>query len=448
VEDVFKSMMAGPQKSTAQKSTETSKRVRRMVKNLAQQAHDARASGDPIAYLFIASFYDDILRAMDIVTVGTENYAGLCAAKMDADRFLSKAEAEGYARNLCTYATCGLGFDAMRKELGTMPEGAPDGGMELPTVMLGTGMMICDPRYKWYQVAQRYTGAPVHILGLLNPPVYYSHADAKEMEGYYIRYATEELRGLVDFLERRLGKKMNWDRLSEVVDLSERTRRIWYDAYQLRKASPCPMPTEDALSTMVPGYFMMGTQEAYDFYKELYDEIKYRVDNKMGTIPDEKYRLLWGLSLPPWYGLVLFNYFESLGAVFPIEVVYHPPIPFDMPAGVTDPLERMAWTFYKGMTCWHEKAQQHTGNPTVEWFLNMIDEYKLDGVVLHQAMTCRTIHTGQLHQIKVLKQYSDVPVLLLEGDIVDARNYNEAATHDKIDAFIELVEDYKSARKS
>jgi benzoyl-CoA reductase/2-hydroxyglutaryl-CoA dehydratase subunit BcrC/BadD/HgdB len=442
VEHLFKAITEGPKKTTAEKSTEMSKRVRRMVKDLAQKAHEARAQGDPIAYLFIASFYDDILRAMDIVTVGTENYAGLCAAKMDAERFLSKAEAEGYPRHLCTYATCGLGFDALRRELGEMPPNAPDGGMESPTVMLGTGMMICDPRYKWYQAAQRYTGAPTHILGLLSPPVHYTHIDLEEVKSYYLRYVTEELRGLVDFLERQLGKKMDWDRLSEVVDLSERTTKVWYDTYQLRKAVPAPMPTEDALNCMVPGYFMMGTQEAYDFYCQLYDELKYRVDNKIGTIPNEKYRLLWSLNIPPWYALVLFNYFETLGAVFPIEVVYHP-LKFEIPSGVTDPLERMAWRFYDSFTRRHEKARGHTGDSVVEWMLELIEDYQIDGVVFHQAMTCRTIHTGLLHQISVLKKYCGKPVLLLEGDIVDIRNYNEANTHAKIDAFIELLEDYK-----
>ena len=74
--------MEGPrEKTTAHKSTETSKRVRLMVKDLARKAHEARAKGDPIAYMFISSAYDDVLRAMDIVTVGTENYAGLCAGQ-------------------------------------------------------------------------------------------------------------------------------------------------------------------------------------------------------------------------------------------------------------------------------------------------------------------------------------------------------------------------------
>jgi benzoyl-CoA reductase/2-hydroxyglutaryl-CoA dehydratase subunit BcrC/BadD/HgdB len=438
----------GPrEKTTAQKSTETSKRVRLMVKDLAKKAHEASAKREPIAYLFISSAYDDILRALDIVSVGTENYAGLCAAKNCAEPLLAKAESEGYPRNLCTYATCGLGFDAMRRDLGgAMPPNSPDGGMDLPTVMLGTGMMICDPRYKWYQAAQRYSGSPVHVLGLLNPSHYYTHADLKDMRGYYIKYVADELRELVGFLEQQTGRRMDWDRLSQVVDLSEKTIKVWSDTYDLRKAVPAPMPIEDALNAMVPGYFMMGTQLAYDFYRELYDEVKYRVDHKIGTIPNEKYRLLWALSLPPWYGLVIFNYFESKGAVFPIEVVYHPPPPVEIPDAVKDPIERIAWRFYDQMTQRYEKSRGHTGDPWVEWFLELIDEYKLDGVVFHQAMTCRTIHTGQLHQINVFKKHSDKPVLLLEGDIVDVRNYSEEATHQRIDFFIEILEQYKAGQ--
>jgi len=434
---------ASQQRTTAQHSIALAKKVRSIVKNVTIDAHAAQANGEPVAYLFISSAYDDILRAMDIKTVGTENYAGVCAAKRDAERFLERAEIEGYPRHLCTYATLGLGFDAMRKELGGMPANAADGGMPEPTVMLGTGMNICDPRYKWYQAAQRYNKAPVHILGLLNPNSYYTHTDSKEFRDYYIEYLTAELRELVAFLERETGRRLDMDRLSAVVDLSERTLIKWYDAYQLRKAVPAPMPTEDALSVMVPGMFMLGTQAAYDFYSELYDELKHRVDNKIGTIPDEKYRLLWALSLPPWYGLVLFNYFEKLGAVFPIEAVYNAGRVPEIPDSVRDPIERVAWRFYTSMTSRHEKARKRSGDVNVEWFLDLIDEYQCDGVVFHQAMTCRTIHTGQLNQINTFKKFSDKPVLLLEGDIVDARNYDERATHAKVDAFIEVVDNHK-----
>ena len=434
-------------KKSAEKSMELAKTVRQVVKGLNEKAHQAHANGEPIAYLFIASAYDEILRTMDITSVGTENFAGLCAVKNEAGRFLKKAESEGYARHLCTYATVGLGFDAMRCEMGCMPPDSPDGGLVEPTVMLGTGMMICDPRYKWYQAATRYNKAPAHVQGQLVPALHYTHVEHKELKEYYVKYIVEELKELIEFLQRETGKKMHYDRLSESVALSEKTIQKWWDAYQLRTATPAPMSTEDAVTIMVPGNFMLGTQMAYDFYCKLYDDLKHRVDNKIGVIKDEKYRLLWALSLPPWYGLSMFNYFGSQGAVFPIEAVYHSPEPQEFPEGMNDPLERIAWRSYGQITQWQDKARLNSGDYNVEWFLDLIERYQLDGVVFHQANTCRTIHTGQLNQIQVLKKHTDKPVLLLEGDIVDIRNYDKKGTENKIDAFIEVVDAYKKRKE-
>ena len=88
-------MEGSQQRTTAQHSIGLAKTVRSITKSVIAEAQAAAAKGDPVAYLFISSAYDDILRAMDIKTVGTENYAGVCAAKMDAERFLARAEIEG-----------------------------------------------------------------------------------------------------------------------------------------------------------------------------------------------------------------------------------------------------------------------------------------------------------------------------------------------------------------
>jgi hypothetical protein len=39
-------------------------------------------------------------------------------------------------------------------------------------------------------------------------------------------------------------------------------------------------------------------------------------------------------------------------------------------------------------------------------------------------------------------------MLMLEGDIIDARNYDEEATHNNIDVFIEVVDAYKKKKQS
>src|SRR5512142_771037 len=93
--------------TTATKGTETARRVRAMVKDLYRGAQAAKAEGKKIAYVMVASQYDEILRAMDIVPLATENYGGWCAAKRDAERFLLKAEADGCSQVLCGYARIG-----------------------------------------------------------------------------------------------------------------------------------------------------------------------------------------------------------------------------------------------------------------------------------------------------------------------------------------------------
>src|SRR5450756_3187213 len=78
-------------KTTAVKGTDMARKVRGLVKNIYQSAHEAKAQGKKVAYMMVTSQYDEILRAMDIVPLPTENYAGLCAAKRDMESFLLKA---------------------------------------------------------------------------------------------------------------------------------------------------------------------------------------------------------------------------------------------------------------------------------------------------------------------------------------------------------------------
>jgi len=427
--------------------TEAAARIPKIVKESIAEAVRAKKEGKPIAYTFICCGYDEIIRAMDIVPAWVENFAGICGAKRDTQRFLERAEGESFSRSLCTYALCGLGFGIWREELGEMPPDAPWGGQPRPDVMLGSGQIICDPRYKWFQAAQHYMpDVPVYIVGLPLPR-YEREFDHHQIENYYVQYAVEQLKGLIEFLERHTHRKMDWDRLSEVVDLSEKTWDISWKAHELRRAIPTPMGTGDAMNTMVPMVFHMGTQTAYDFYKDLYDELKYKVENKIGVIPNEKYRLIWGGGLPPWFALTDFNYFKDKGAVFPVEITYRVVEAIhnlNLP-DTNNPLERMAWRWFKFWNYWYDKAMRRPGShPDVERLIQYIEDYGIDGIVMHEAFSCRSWHVGLIWQLNHLKKiYRDMPSLILESDMVDISAYSEADVHNRIDAFIETLEQAK-----
>ena len=417
-------------------------------KNLAATV-TAKRQGKKVAYAFIFDAHDEIMRAMDIVPAWGESLSGICAAKRVADYYLQQAQAEGFSPSLCTYATCNLGFDMLREEMGgEMPPHAPWGGIGRPDMILGSAQQACDPRFKWPQATQHYLrDIPVFVGGLYYPP-WDPKTDHKAQEKFYVEYITEELRECVRFCEKVTGKKMDWDRLEAVVDLADRTWNLFIETYELRKTIPTPMDTGDAMNTMVPFTFNMGTQEAYDFYLDLNCELREKIERKEGVVEDEKYRLIWAAGLPSWFALSDFQYFNDKGAVFPVETTYRNGeilARLDLPKA-SDPLEHIAWRWIRFQTHWYDKARLHPGSiPAVERIIEYIDEYKLDGVVFHSAFSCRSEHSGILLRAEVLRKiYGEIPILMMEGDIVDISSYNETDTHNRIDAFIEVLSGRKA----
>jgi hypothetical protein len=145
-----------------------------------------------------------------------------------------------------------------------------------------------------------------------------------------------------------------------------------------------------------------------------------------------------------------FVYFNSKGAVFPVERTYREAElieHLDLPK-TNDPLEHIAWRWTRYYTHWFDRARQRKGSmPEVERLIEYIENYNIDGVVFHQAFSCRTWHAGIILQAEILKKvYRDIPVMIMEGDIVDISSYNEADVHNRIDAFIETLEAAKSKR--
>ena len=270
----------------------------------------------------------------------------------------------------------------------------------------------------------------------------------KDIQNQYVKYQEQQYRRLIQFIEEHTGHRMDWDRLRYYVDTAHETWRVWGEAYELRKAIPCPMPTEDHMNIFVLGWMQEGNPQVLDFFKELNNELRYRADNKIGVIPEEKYRLLWGSGLPPWHTMNIFNYFESMGAVFVGETCYKPPYVVDIPDSVSDPLERMALTLYLGQLEKHRHSIVGGYNFIVyENPLEWIEEYQADGVVFHWLKSCRGTTIGQLYYQNLIAQHSKVPTLFLESDMCDIRDYFEADWKAKIDAFLETVAIHEQAKQ-
>jgi len=429
----------GKYKTSSKKWTESANKVRGLVKDMNTRA---LLEGKPVAWVML-SMINELFLAMDVLPVYPENYASLCATKRVSEPFIQRAEADGYSNVLCSYARTGLGYAALWQDTGVIPDFAPDGGMAKPAMLIGSGFM-CDARYKWFQAFSRYLDVPCYSFDMPIPPA--GRARRPDAMLHYLNYMLTQLRGLIDFMEKTLGKKMDWDRLDEIVRRTEKINTLMYDSYILAaSAEPCPMPAEDTFNCFVPAYFMSGSVEALEFYQGLYDEVKQRVDNKVGIIPEEKYRLIWGGGIPPWHTMDIFNYVEERGAVFVYQTSYQPFAPVELPDSITDPLMRMFMSRSRPAAA-HIARQQGIKQSDLGGLsglfssVALVKPFHAQGVVMSMLRSCRAATIGQIHQRRLLEESSSVPVLILESDMGDVRDHSEAEWKMKLDAFFETIE--------
>jgi len=230
-----------------------------------------------------------------------------------------------------------------------------------------------------------------------------------------------------------------------IVRQVEETRWWWREAYELRKNIPCPMSTQDHFVLFVPHHMMLTDSFTLEFYKGLYGELKERVENGTGVIDDERYRLLWGVGLPPWHSMYILDEFLRYGAVFAAETAYMIPEPFEIPACVPDPVQLIAERAFDRNSALQRRGQEAGGIPPLaQAHLEYIRDFGIDGVVMHITRSCRASTMGQIMVRNVIRdQYPEMPVMFMESDIIDLHTYSEAETKDRIDSFMEMVDEYK-----
>ncbi len=439
--------MSNEKKKRAINRLKTMYPLRNLIDEMYRRGVEASKIGKPTAWSMVNWWEaDPILKAMDIEIVYPENYGAVCAAFGAAPAYLDRSDSDGFPTHMCGYARNCIGYAARMKDLGEIPPEAPMGGMAKPILLLASGS-LCDARYKWFQALGRYLDAPVWTVEIPHPGV-----EESFREGAYesaINFMVKELGEFVTFLERLLAKKMDWDKLAEITDDIIKINRLWYEINELRKARPCPMHSRDFWSCMNASLYPAGDpKESLKLYQDMYQEVKDRVENKIGAVAEEKYRLAFA-ELPPWHDLKIFDELAERGWNFVIESwAYHPPKPIDT-SQVSNPLERIAKETYQWFTGSFKgalKAKEYMGYFAYP-YLEYARDYQCDGALLHPLLTCRTATNHlMLVQDRLLNKLK-IPSLVAEGDIVDLKLFDHADTMRKAETLEEMMDHYRGVRR-
>jgi benzoyl-CoA reductase/2-hydroxyglutaryl-CoA dehydratase subunit BcrC/BadD/HgdB len=361
-----------------------------------------------------SGFPVEIPMAMGITSVYPEQYGAVIGSEKVGATLCGYAEELGYSQELCSYARSSIG-SAIK------PSESPMGGLPKPQALLACNN-ICGTVLRWYDAISQMTGAPVFLLD--TPPM------EGEQQPHHVTYVRRGIERLVQFLSSRFGVSLEERRLREVASSSTKAVDLWTKSLEACKNKPSPLNCADRFLTMAPIVSLRGTATAIQFYQTLYDEVRSRVSQGIGAIRDEKIRLLWD-DIPPWFDIFkFFNGLAKRGVVFPADTYTH------------------AWCgSIEGEDLLHNVATIYSNvylnkglQAKVDKMVELIKNYDLDGFVMFSVRSCKRYSLGQLVSKELVTKETGVPGVVIEGDMVDSRLFNEAQIQTRIDALLEMFQ--------
>ncbi|MBD3352717.1 MAG: hypothetical protein GF364_14615 [Candidatus Lokiarchaeota archaeon] len=368
-----------------------------------------------------SAFPVEMLWTYDIFPLHPENSATVAAARKVSKGLIEYAEGLGFSRDLCSYFKTNIG--AYDKKIGTTY-----GGIEKPDFICTTGT-ICDTHVKWFQTQGRRMNVPVFIFDL---PHQVAGCDEKTLKRYE-DYIVDQFYEWNDFVYDITGKKLKQKRLETVVRKSDRLCQLWQEIYSYRKKKPSPLGFNDTFAQIFPLVILPGIDAGIKYYEKVLAEIKDLATKGKGVVPNEKYRLLFE-GIPFWYRIKFIFELAQLGA----SIVYEP---YTWAFGPRKPLGLSADEYLHAFArMWLQQPYYYNLDRRMEYFKEVIDEYSIDGVILHNNMSCRPNSTGMLDLKKMIQREIGIPAIIIEADMNDPRAYAEAAIKTRIEGFIELLE--------
>jgi len=403
-----------PEKPNETVKIKSAKKMRDLMTAYYIEALSAGQNHKPVAWITSGGPVEPLV-AMDIIPVYPENHGAMIGSAKMGEDLCAKAEDMGYSSDLCSYARADIACSVVK--------GGPIGGLPKPDMLICCNN-ICGTVLKWYEVQARFYNVPLFIFDTPICHTAYSPEIAK-----YVRTQIDEY---ILFLETVTQRKLDHDRMNEVGKLSLEGQRLWQKVLNTTAHKPSPMSAFDAFFFLALIVTLRGTRIAVDFYKELIEEMEQRIRDGVSSVPNEKYRLLWD-NLPVWYRL------KWLSSKFS-----------DHNACLVADTYTSAWCgtiqyidenhFLDSMAEAYTRIYLNIGvDQMAEEVLNMIRFYDIDGFVMHSNRSCKPYSFGQMDIMRIIREKTGIPVLMIEADMTDPRSFSQSQVETRIDAFMEII---------
>lgn len=380
------------------------------------------------AYVFVMGSLGELLRGFGFPLVFPEINSLQTAVRRIAHEYLNEAEDYGYSPDICGYVKADVAVQLRRGQ-------HPMGRVPKPVIAVNTN--ACNTYIKWAEIWERMYGVPTFTFDIPGTRAagrqsWPGDADFENDR----RYVAAQLRELITLCERVSGVPFDIDRLREGMAHASAMNRAWKQVLDLNQSRPSVFnAVSDGTIYLGVANGFRGTAEGARFFEQLVEEMSYKAAQGIGTLTEERYRLVF-VGVPCYPIFRRFNeLFTEWGGTF-VHSTYLWFASGGSNLGLEYDLARPLESLAEGLLISVRDAMDSMFFQT-QSLVRMTDHYHVDGVVFHPIKSCRTVSTGLADNRRALMEARDVATLFIESDMMDRRVVSEAQLKNRVDAFFE-----------
>lgn len=366
----------------------------------------------------------EILRALGFLVYFPETHSAMLGSSRMATELIPKANAIGYSPDICSYLTADIGAYLEKvSPLAKVFEGIQ--GPPKPDVLVFNTNQCRDVQ-DWFNFYANEFDVPV--VGV------HSYVGVQAVEEAHVKSIARQMQDLIPALERVSGQRFDLDHLKAIVALSRECSELWKEVLDTASAVPSPITFFDGTTLMGAAVVGRGTQAANDCYRALLAELKQRIADGEGAIEEERFRIYWD-GMPVWGRLsVHAKLFASLktnvlASTYCNSWIFSALDP-------DDPFNSMARAYT-------ELFIVRADAPKEAYIREMLEFFKVDGVIYHDAKTCPNNSNCRYGMPQRIAQQTGIPSLTINGDLNDLRLISDEQTKTNVEAFIEQLAENK-----
>jgi benzoyl-CoA reductase/2-hydroxyglutaryl-CoA dehydratase subunit BcrC/BadD/HgdB len=251
--------------------------------------------------------------------------------------------------------------------------------------------------------------------------------------------------GFLRRLEEMIGEELDEERMREVLEEANRAAELYYELYDLKKFSPCPVPNIFSLFTYGTRFTRWGRPEGTEMMRAMVNLSRKRLEAGEYPASEEVARCIW-LYIGYYFDFLgFFNWMEERGITYLNDVLSLCQPRFVDTSSRESMLEGLAETCFE----YPMTRQMGSSSMSLTWIEDMcgfIRDLRADCAIYSGHHACKQTWSviNQVRQ-EIMKR-TGAPVLCLQGDSWIRRMTPTSVLQEEIESFVANVVRRRSRR--